>query len=106
MRKQPFRIGRRQSIQDTGRTVQRDATGDRVVVKERVVERRHEGEAYVAGFVGYTLGHSFANVDGTGGLSTTGIESLAQCRFVWVNVAPFLDKKAVRILSRMYSSSR
>ena len=61
---------------DTGRTVQRDATGDRVVVKERVVERRHEGEAYVAGFVGYTLGHSFANVDGTGGLSTTGIESL------------------------------
>ncbi len=40
------------------------------------MERRHEGEAYVAGFVGYTLGHSFANVDGTGGLSTTGIESL------------------------------
>ena len=49
---------------------------DRVVVKERVVERRHKGEVYVAGFGGYTLGHSFTNVDGTGALAGTGIESL------------------------------
>jgi len=31
---------------------------------------------------------------------------LAQRRFVWVNSAHFRGKKAVRILSRMYSSSR
>src|SRR5690349_14269731 len=35
---------------------------DRTVVQERVVERRPEGELYVAGFGGFTLGHSFANV--------------------------------------------
>ena len=58
---------------ETGRQVQseRAVVGegvppDRVVVKERVVERRHEGETYVAGFGGFTLGHSFSNVDGTG----------------------------------------
>lgn len=67
---------------DTGRTVQREqvvderAGHDRVVVKERVVERRYKGETYVAGFGGYTLGHSFGNVDGTGTLSGTGVESL------------------------------
>jgi len=51
---------------------------DRVVVKERVVERRHEGETYVAGFGGFTLGHSFSNVDGTGliaGETLAGAES-------------------------------
>jgi hypothetical protein len=67
---------------ESGRTIQREqAVGermpqDRVVVKERVFERRHEGELYVAGFGGYTLGHSFSNVDGTGALAATGIESL------------------------------
>jgi hypothetical protein len=61
---------------DSGRTVQREraveerGSGDRVLVKERVVERRyHEGEPYVAGFGGFTLGHSFSNVDGTGALA-------------------------------------
>ena len=67
---------------DMGRTLPRERVADervptdRVVVKERVVERRHEGEIYVAGFGGYTLGHSFTNVDGTGALAGTGIESL------------------------------
>jgi hypothetical protein len=68
---------------DAGRTVPRDRAVDeravaseRVVVKERVVERRHEGEPYVAVFGGFTLGHSFTNVDGTGTLSGTGVESL------------------------------
>ena len=70
---------------ETGRQVQSDrALGDervprdRVVVKERVVERRHEGETYVAGFGGFTLGHSFSNVDGTGliaGETLAGAES-------------------------------
>ena len=70
---------------ETGRQVQseRAVVGegvppDRVVVKERVVERRHEGETYVAGFGGFTLGHSFSNVDGTGliaGETLAGAES-------------------------------
>lgn len=64
---------------DTGRTVQRDQAvnerraAERVVVEERVVERRHEGELYVAGFGGFTLGHSFSSVDGTGTLATQNI---------------------------------
>jgi len=73
---------------ESGRTIQHEqAVGervpqdrvvvqDRVVMKERVVERRHEGELYVAGFGGYTLGHSFTNLDGTGTLKGTGVESL------------------------------
>lgn len=64
------------------RTIQREQAvservpHDRTVVRERVVERRHEGELYVAGFGGYTLGHSFTNLDGTGTLKGTGVESL------------------------------
>ncbi|MDK2741292.1 MAG: hypothetical protein NDI90_00120 [Nitrospira sp. BO4] len=60
---------------DLGRTVPRERAieepvpGDRVVVKERVVERKREGELYVAGFGGFTLGHSFSHVDGRGTLA-------------------------------------
>lgn len=68
---------------DTGRQMQSErpviderVPRDRVVVKERIVERRYKGEAYVAGFGGFTLGHSFTNVDGSGGLAATGVESL------------------------------
>ena len=66
---------------DTGRPAPRDrAVGeqvppDRVVVKERVVERRREGELYVAGFGGFTLGHSFADTDGRGTLAGQDIPS-------------------------------
>ncbi len=67
---------------DTGRTVQRDEViveergpRDRVVVEERVVERRREGELYVAGFGGFTLGHSFADTDGRGTLAGQDIPS-------------------------------
>lgn len=48
------------------RTTQRERLGDRTVVKERVVERRREGEVYVGGFGGFTWGHSFDNAEGTG----------------------------------------
>jgi hypothetical protein len=61
---------------DRGRTAQPERAvidermpGDRVVVEERVVERRRVGELYVAGFGGYTLGHSFSNTDGRGTLA-------------------------------------
>lgn len=37
-------------IQD--RTIQWERIGDRTIVKERVVERRREGEVYVGGFGG------------------------------------------------------
>jgi hypothetical protein len=70
---------------DTGVTVQRDGVvrdgvvveervpRDRVVVEERVVEQRHEGEFYVAGFGGFTLGQGFSNVNGIGTLATQNI---------------------------------
>ncbi len=64
---------------DSGRTVQREhvvderVPNDRVVVEERVVERRHEGELYVAGFGGFTLGQGFSNVNGIGTLATQNI---------------------------------
>lgn len=64
------------SVQREGVMVEERGPRDRVVVTERVVERRHKGEVYVAGFGGFTLGHSFTNVDGSGGLAATGIESL------------------------------
>lgn len=48
---------------------------DRVIVQERVVERRREGELYVAGFGGFTLGHSFSNTEGRGTLATQDIGS-------------------------------
>jgi hypothetical protein len=60
---------------DPGRTAPRDRAveqsvpRDRVVVEERVVERKREGELYVAGFGGFTLGHSFSNVEGRGTLA-------------------------------------
>lgn len=49
--------------------------GDRVVVEERVVEQRRVGELYVAGFGGFTLGHSFSNTEGRGTLATQDIGS-------------------------------
>ena len=64
---------------DSGRTVQRERAVDervqpnRVVVEERVVEQRHEGELYVAGFGGFTLGQGFSNVNGIGTLATQNI---------------------------------
>lgn len=67
---------------DTGRTVPGDRTvvedrgpRDRVVVEERVVERRREGEIYAAGFGGFTLGHSFSSIDGRGTLGGQEFES-------------------------------
>jgi opacity protein-like surface antigen len=67
---------------DTGRTVPHDRTvvedrgpRDRVVVEERVVERRREGEVYVGGFGGFTLGHSFSSIDGRGTLGGQEFES-------------------------------
>lgn len=48
---------------------------DRVVVEERVVERKREGELYIAGFGGFTLGHSFSNTEGRGTLATQDIGS-------------------------------
>ncbi len=40
------------------------------------------------------------------GTAEKAINYSAQRRFVWVNCPHFRGKKAVRILSRMYSSSR
>ncbi|MBK9307937.1 MAG: hypothetical protein IPM58_12835 [Nitrospira sp.] len=42
---------------------------ERVLVQERLVERKHEGELYVAGFGGFTLGHSFSHPEGRGSLA-------------------------------------
>ena len=52
----------------TNDRVMQKRAGDRVVVEERVVERRREGEVYVAGFGGFTWGHELASVEGTGSL--------------------------------------
>ena len=68
--------GTERTIQRDGGVVEERGPHDRIVVTERVVHRKHEGESYVAGFGGFTLGHSFTNVDGTGTLSGTGVESL------------------------------
>lgn len=43
----------------------RERISDRTVVVERVVERRREGEVYIAGFGGFTWGHDFNSVAGT-----------------------------------------
>lgn len=51
------------------RVLARERSGDRTVVEERVVERRKEGEVYVAGFGGFTWGHSFSDVEGRGTLA-------------------------------------
>ena len=51
-----------------------DAERARQTQSERQLERRYDdrdrpGELYVAGFGGYTIGHGFDNVEGTGALS-------------------------------------
>jgi hypothetical protein len=56
--------------------MQRERMGDRTVVQERVVERRHEGEVYVGGFGGFTWGHDFDNAEGTGSLKGAPIGGL------------------------------
>lgn len=61
-------------IQD--RTMQREQMGDRTIVKERVVERREDGEVYVSGFGGVTWGHDLYNTEGTGSLKGAQIGSL------------------------------
>ena len=48
--------------------MQQERMGDRTIVKERVVERRREGEVYVGGFGGFTWGHDYDNAEGTGSL--------------------------------------
>ena len=58
------------------RAIQRDQMGDRTVVKERVIERRREGEIYVGGFGGFTWGHNFDNAEGTGTLKGAPIGGL------------------------------
>ena len=61
-------------IQD--RTIQWERIGDRTIVKERVVERRREGEVYVGGFGGFMWGHDYDNAEGTGSLKGAPIGSL------------------------------
>ena len=58
------------------RAIERERMGDRTVVKERVVERRREGEIYVGGFGGFTWGHDFDNAEGTGSLKGAPMEDL------------------------------
>lgn len=58
------------------RAIQRERTGDRTLIKERVVERRQEGEVYVGGFGGFTWGHDYDNAEGTGSLKGAPIGSL------------------------------
>jgi len=70
---------------ETGRTIQSErgeravvderVPRERVVVEERLVERRRVGELYVAGFGGFTLGHSFSKTEGRGTLATQDIGS-------------------------------
>src|SRR3569832_725078 len=48
---------------------------ERVLVQERLVERKHEGELYVAGFGGFTLGHSFSHPEGRGTLAGQAFDS-------------------------------
>lgn len=67
---------------ETGRTIQSERAvidervpRERVVVEERLVERRRVGELYVAGFGGFTLGHSFSKTEGRGTLATQDIGS-------------------------------
>ena len=68
-----------QSTQDRvnqDRSIQQERRGDRPIVKERVVERRREGEVYVGGFGGFTWGHDYDNAEGTGSLKGAPIGSL------------------------------
>ncbi len=67
VQEQPPDVGPRTRDQASQeRVVTRDRAGDRVVVDERVVERRREGEVYVAGYGGFTWGHSFSDLEGRG----------------------------------------
>jgi hypothetical protein len=87
---------------DTGTTVQRDGVvrdgavveervpRDRVVVEERVVERKRPGELYVAGFGGWTLGHSFSNTNDGGASSAQGSFDLADSVVYGMKVGYFM----------------
>lgn len=48
---------------------------ERIIVRERLVEVERPGEFYVAGYGGFTKGHSFANVDGRGTLANQSFNS-------------------------------
>ena len=70
MQEQPPDVGPRTTEQASQeRVVTRDRAADRVVVDERVVERRREGEVYVAGYGGFTWGHSFSDLEGRGSIA-------------------------------------
>ena len=67
VQEQPPDVGPRTRDQASQeRVVTRERAGDRVVVEERVVEHRRQGEVYVAGYGGFTWGHSFSDVEGRG----------------------------------------
>jgi hypothetical protein len=61
---------------------QQEAEVARQTQREREAERRYErdqpGELYVAGFGGYTIGHGFDNVEGTGALSGINFGDIGQ----------------------------
>ncbi len=61
------------------RSVPRERLAERPIVRERVVERRQEGEIYVDGFGGFTWGYEFDSAEGTGSLKglTSGSLDLA-----------------------------
>lgn len=63
---------------------------DRVVVEERVVERKRPGELYVAGFGGWTLGHSFSNTNDGGASSAQGSFDLADSVVYGMKVGYFM----------------
>lgn len=58
------------------RPLAQDRIAERTVVQERVVERYREGEVYVGGFGGWTWGHDFDHVEGTGSLKSQTFGSL------------------------------
>lgn len=64
-----------QRLQSERDIIDERVPGNRVVVEERVVERRRMGELYIAGFGGFTLGHSFSNTEGRGTLASQDIGS-------------------------------
>src|SRR5690348_967470 len=69
VQEQPSTAGPKTSEQLSQERAAKDRAGDRVVTEERVVERRREGEVYVAGYGGFTWGHNFSGVDGRGTLA-------------------------------------
>lgn len=60
----------------------RQAAREREAERQREADRRYErdqpGEFYVAGFGGYTFGHGFDNVEGTGALSGINLGDIDQ----------------------------